>query len=406
MKFVFSCPSSHPALRWTAAGLVARGHDVSFFNPLAFTSDQFALSVQRPMRLGLELRKRALPVNLKRDSIYNASPMREMLRVGAERMQLAQLNYWMQERVNIAVQKNAISHMEYAGRPDAIIATGSLSGIISEYAYENSIPQVLYLPQPLTRFLNNLVPGQGEYLDSRERVKAGEIMASSAFLASSRLVEDSIRFEGIDKPIIRQSLGFPPIGKVESGRQVEDCKSANDTFRLMYVGRVSPQKGIEYLLAAIREIKDKQRVHLTAITRDHFEMIKLVNEYNLTEWVEVRPAMERSELFSLMGFHHCFVLPSAFEGYGLVIVEALSRGLPVISTKYTAAGDLMIDGRAGLVVPASDSIHLASAILNMARNPSVLSQYSRNAVHLADGLNWETYAEIVSNKIEEVVSSM
>lgn len=403
MNIVFSCPSSHPAPRWAAHGLRNRGHAVQFFTSFAVPGDRNPDELIMVERVRTELRRRRLPPMLTRDIVHNTASVQECARVLAERWQHAKVNARLQNRVNEIVQKNAIRHIEKHGNPDAIFATGSLSHIISQFAYEKNIPLVLYLPQPVMRFVDNFAPQQSKSMRAEEKIGAGELMASSVFLASSRLVEESILHEGLGRPIIRHPLGFPNVLTSKIEAVVRGRQNAGDKFRLLYVGRVSPQKDLPTLLTALRELALVFDVELTAVTRDTADMLKLVRQNNVEHLVDVQSSMGREDLFHVMREHHCFVLPSIFEGYGLVIVEALANGLPVITTPYTAGGDLGIDAHAGTIVSASKPDELASAIRALIQSPALASRYSKAAEESTRQLSWDHYAETVSERLEKAL---
>lgn len=400
MNIVFSCPSSHPAPRWAAHGLRSRGHSIQFFTSLAVPGDRNPDEFAVPERVRAELRRRRLPLALSRDIVHNSAPFLECFRVLAERLQRTEVNVHLQHRVNEAVQKKAIRFIETHGKPDAIFATGSISHIISQYAYEQDIPLALYLPQPVMRFVDTFAPEQSEAMRAHEKIGAAELMASSVFLASSRLVEESILHEGLGRPIIRHPLGFPKISTSNHEIVARKRCDPDDHFKLLYVGRVSPQKDIPTLLAAVKKLALTNKIDLTVVTRDTADMLDLVQKNGVGHLVDVRPSMGRDALFNLMREHHCFVLPSIFEGYGLVIVEALANGLPVITTPYTAGGDLGIDGHAGSIVPSSQPYQLATAIRTLIQDPALASHYSKAAEELTLELSWDHYAKSVSERLE------
>jgi starch synthase len=88
-----------------------------------------------------------------------------------------------------------------------------------------------------------------------------------------------------------------------------------------------------------------------------------------------------------------FVFPSLFEGFALVILEAMAAGLPVITTPNTAGPDLIEDGKEGLIVPAGDVEALRTAMESLLNNPERARAMGRAAHEKAKEYTWERYGE-------------
>jgi len=97
-----------------------------------------------------------------------------------------------------------------------------------------------------------------------------------------------------------------------------------------------------------------------------------------------------------------FVLPSLWESYGLVIVEAMARGIPVVATNVGAIPELVTDGISGLIVPPKDSRALAEAIQRLSLDISLQNKVIAGGHRIAENsLSWEEscekcYQQIVS----------
>ena len=77
----------------------------------------------------------------------------------------------------------------------------------------------------------------------------------------------------------------------------------------------------------------------------------------------------------------CFVLTSDYEGWGMVIIEAATAGLPIIMTDVGCAGELIVDGESGLVVPPQDVPALTTAMRQVLTDPALRERLSIGSLH-------------------------
>jgi starch synthase len=93
--------------------------------------------------------------------------------------------------------------------------------------------------------------------------------------------------------------------------------------------------------------------------------------------------------------HQCdvLVLPSYFEGFPLVQLEALASGLPIIGTEATGAPDLITDGVEGYVTEVGDAEALRDKLSKFIASPSDLTNMSMAARHCAERYSWDAYGD-------------
>jgi len=91
--------------------------------------------------------------------------------------------------------------------------------------------------------------------------------------------------------------------------------------------------------------------------------------------------------------HAIFVLPSTYEGFGMVVIEAMSQGLAVVSTPVGCARTMVRDGHTGVLVPARDADALASALLRLANDPAERERLGAAASGSVAHLSWRRTAE-------------
>ncbi len=170
---------------------------------------------------------------------------------------------------------------------------------------------------------------------------------------------------------------LPPIAFVPPGyTPLPAPESAGGGFRgkfgvrgpfLLFTGRLASNKGLPVLLDAFASLAsrfpDLELVLVGedsgegAATRAHAEKLGLASRVHLTGFVK-----EESLLASAYAQAEVFVLPSDYEAFGLVLLEALAQGTPVVSTRVGGIPSLVEDGKNGRLVPPGDARALAAAL--------------------------------------------
>ena len=134
-------------------------------------------------------------------------------------------------------------------------------------------------------------------------------------------------------------------------------------MQLLAVGAVSPRKGYAVLVEALRDLTDLDW-HLTiAGSLDHAPdaaaaLGDAIQAACLNRRITVAGAVDDSDLARLYDRADLFVSPSLFEGYGMVLAEAMARGLPLVASTGGAAAETVPDA-AGVKVPPGDVAALA-----------------------------------------------
>ena len=147
-------------------------------------------------------------------------------------------------------------------------------------------------------------------------------------------------------------------------------------FTLVGVGRLAVQKDWPTLLRALPAVIGRVRrpvrfVHVGGGERaDEFRT--LVRDLNLAGVVDARGPRPHAETMDLVAAADLFVLPSRFEGLGIAPLEAMARGVPVLTADYPAAADYITDtpdGPTGFTFPRGDAPACAAHILRHAGSP-------------------------------------
>ncbi len=136
-----------------------------------------------------------------------------------------------------------------------------------------------------------------------------------------------------------------------------------ETFLFGMACRLTAQKGISDALQAFARIAESdERAHFV-VAGDGELMARLLAEaqdWGLAERVHFLGW--RSDVLDVLAALDVFLMPSRWEGFGLVLIEAMSRRIPVIASRVSAIPEIVRDGESGLLVPPSDPRALAEAM--------------------------------------------
>jgi glycogen(starch) synthase len=135
---------------------------------------------------------------------------------------------------------------------------------------------------------------------------------------------------------------------------------------LLFAGRIAPNKGLEFLIDALARLPASDRIPVVIVGRDWGEQAKLVARAkevgvdSLLTWVghvEDRAAYRGY-------FRHAagFVLPSEYEAFGLVLLEAMAAGIPIAATSVGGVPEVLEHGKDGILLPYGNAAALAVAI--------------------------------------------
>ncbi len=145
----------------------------------------------------------------------------------------------------------------------------------------------------------------------------------------------------------------------------------NKRLKVMYIGRLTELKGFEDLIKVINEIDTD--VTFTIIGDGKLKGLipkrKTVNHLNY---------VANKELFLYYGAHEILILPSYSETFGMVILEAMARGLVVLASDLPAIREYFVDGRNGYLFPPGDTKKMKELIIYLKNNPKEIERISKN----------------------------
>jgi glycosyltransferase involved in cell wall biosynthesis len=186
--------------------------------------------------------------------------------------------------------------------------------------------------------------------------------------------------------------------------------STDGVTRMLCVATVSPRKGHDLLIESLASLSSR-RWTLTCVgsltmSADTVRALQgQIERAGLGDRVALVGALTGTALEAAFQAADLFVLPTRHEGYGMVVAEALARGLPVISTRTGAIPDL-VRPEAGMVVPPNDGAALHDALAQVLHDPARLVALRDGAREARDHLpRWQDSCAQMERVLERVASA-
>ena len=151
-------------------------------------------------------------------------------------------------------------------------------------------------------------------------------------------------------------------------KQESENSSSSKNIVLLTVSRLIPWKGIEVCLEAISHLSDLPitlRIVGNGAPDYELSLRELAQRLEISERVEFMGAVPPSKIAEQYQTAHLFVLASYFEAFGIVLVEAMAAGIPIVATNAGGIPHVVEDGVSAKLVPAGDALSLATAIRSL-----------------------------------------
>lgn len=194
-------------------------------------------------------------------------------------------------------------------------------------------------------------------------------------------------FQPMDPLMARRKIGIDPKAQVA-----------------LFVGRFAPVKGINNLLGAMAMLKNRwPKLHLVMVGGDDPEnestriLMRHVRQYNIEKQVTFAGRIDQEALPPFYSAADFLVLPSHYESFGLVVLEALACGTPVVATPVGTVSAIIKENVNGVVIDNSDESGVARAMDRMLNRYPAPSGFQANIRATAIDYSWKRVAASVMN---------
>jgi phosphatidyl-myo-inositol alpha-mannosyltransferase len=180
-------------------------------------------------------------------------------------------------------------------------------------------------------------------------------------------------------------------------------KAPSEELRLLFVGRAEERKGLPVLLAAFQALVEHVPSRLTVIGADPEDVSRLVTDPDVLSHIDVLGKVSDSVLWRHLGDADLLCAPSlAGESFGMVLIEAMASGTPVIASGIAGYSDVVTDGVDGVLVPPADPQALAEELQLLAHEPERLAAMGEAGRRSAERYAWPRIADEVKQVYEWV----
>jgi glycosyltransferase involved in cell wall biosynthesis len=180
--------------------------------------------------------------------------------------------------------------------------------------------------------------------------------------------------------IIKPGFEFNP--EINMPKKIAQKKN-NCPAQILCVANIQERKGFEYLIEAVAELDQINLIIIgdTGKRKKYYQfLLNQIHLLNIINRVQFLGHVDEKSLIQYYQNSDIFVLPTLHEGYGIVILEAMSHGLPVIATNICSIPEIITHNWNGILVPPKDSRRLSEAIQDLMDSPEKRQRLKSNGL--------------------------
>lgn len=344
--------------------------------------------------------------------LLNSYPWEEIVRMVSIKLGMGNYFGWNTSKlidwVYLSLDRKVARH--HLQGVDAVYAYEDVAATTFEAAKQKGIWCLYDLPIPFYRTSRDIQAEEAKLFpelatnlkviqepDWKLARKEREIeLADHVFVASS-MTKKSL----LDVGIKEEKISTIPYGAPIDYFHPQPKSELKRDWKALFVGRVGLRKGVHYLLKAWQELQ-LPKAELLLLGVNEFP-----NSYLQQDWGKVRHlnSVPHHTLEDYYNSADVFVFPSLVEGFGLVLLEAMACGIPIITTPNTAAPDIITDGVEGFIIPIRDTQALKEKLAWCYAHPQQLKQMGKAARKKAEEFTWDVYRRRLASKVKELLET-
>jgi glycosyltransferase involved in cell wall biosynthesis len=196
-----------------------------------------------------------------------------------------------------------------------------------------------------------------------------------------------------------------PIPIIPNGIDVDQFLPANRLNReppprLLFVGRLTRQKGLVYLLEALVMLDAPYALAIAGDGDQRAALETRAAELGIGDRIHFAGWCSREEIINHYAAADVFVFPSLDEGMSNAVLEAMACGLPIVATDIPGNAELVVEGKNGYLIPPRDSEALAERLQRLMLSPALREKMGRESRLSSKAYSWDKVAETYASLIQ------
>ena len=176
---------------------------------------------------------------------------------------------------------------------------------------------------------------------------------------------------------------------------------------VLAAGRLVKQKGFDILIDIVSEIRDKcgdWRFRIVGYGEEEINLKKQIKNFELDKFVEILPATDN--IIKEYTDASIYALPSRFEGFGLVLIEAMACGLPIVSFDCPdGPADIIANNEDGFLIENGNKQAFSEALLKLMYDENLRKNFGKEAIKNVKKFNPDKIFEMWDDLFEELVNT-
>ena len=320
--------------------------------------------------------------------------VRSILRsAAARRTPLGWKTLWRSSALTDLVVERTVRHQVARQRPAVALQVLDLVELTCPYFVlrDTSWAQILQLHDQGLSFDVLGHPGFTRGRLTRRALRERRIMGGAAgVIATSEWMRRGLTAEGVPADKVHVvDLGATSIPPLDDRLQAAiERRTAGDRRRLLFVGRDFHRKAGDLVVEAFRRLRSRHPdLTLTVVGPPHWPL-----DGPVPDGVDFRGALGHDEVSVLYGTHDLFVMPSRFEAFGIVFVEARSAAMPCVARDRCAMPEIVTEGVCGTLLTSEDADELAQRIEATLADDAMYARCAADVDAVRERYSWSVAA--------------
>ncbi|MBP2070980.1 glycogen synthase [Thermoanaerobacterium butyriciformans] len=282
-----------------------------------------------------------------------------------------------------------------------------MAGFLAKMLYDIPLVVTIHSLEPLRPWKEEQL-GNGYHL-STWMEKTGIEAADKIIAVSNDSKKDIMKCYNVPEEkieVIYNGIDLNQYKKTDSN--IARKKYGIDGKYILFVGRISRQKGIIHLIDAVKYLPEDIKVVLCASSPDteeiKMEMEEKVKLYPNIIWID--KMVTKEEIIELYSNAEVFVCPSIYEPFGIINLEAMACNTPVVASATGGIKEVVVDGETGFLVEPGNPEDLAEHIIKLLNDRELAATFGANGrKRVEEMFSWESIAKKTYDMYEDVIEN-